>query len=457
MAEDILKSLEDELKCSICIDTYTDPKLLQCHHFYCLQCLNGLVEKDQQGHHVLTCPNCRQVTLVPVGGIESLPTAFHINSLLEILRRSATISYCFVHDDQKSEFYCVSCQEFICGKCTRKSSKHLKHNHFKLDSTSCEKYRNDAKASLNERLEHEVAVFKNSQVTLNQLVVKTPKLKELEAKRRKFKKRKNADVIPDLQVITQQKKEARYLKSLEDHSEIVSDQITLCHRLIQKFDETSSLRKKLITLEQAKKTVNGLQSTTMELHQEIEKLLQDKADSSKCYATGNGRHFAVVNEKSTVLVEVLNSSNQPGSMFTLKCELVSCRTNVTLQGSIKNVGQSQHEITYQPIVSGMHRLHITVDGQDICESPFDVIVMNMQSEIPSHFAEEESVLAELKNYISTGYNSFMEELRMTNIVQFSLHMLFMLFFIYISYAPFWIRLPVVILCCVLYDHYSNND
>ena len=66
MAEEVLKKLfEEQLNCSICLDTYTDPKLLQCFHVYCRQCLVPLVDRDQQGRLGLFCPTRRQVTPIP--------------------------------------------------------------------------------------------------------------------------------------------------------------------------------------------------------------------------------------------------------------------------------------------------------------------------------------------------------------------------------------------------------
>ena len=85
MAEQALKKLEDQLNCPICLDTYTDPKQLQCNHVFCQQCLVRLVIRDQQGQLILTCPNCRQVTPVPASGVAGLQAAFQINQLLEIV------------------------------------------------------------------------------------------------------------------------------------------------------------------------------------------------------------------------------------------------------------------------------------------------------------------------------------------------------------------------------------
>ena len=37
--KEALKKLEEQLNCPICLDTYTDPKLLQCNHVFCRKCL----------------------------------------------------------------------------------------------------------------------------------------------------------------------------------------------------------------------------------------------------------------------------------------------------------------------------------------------------------------------------------------------------------------------------------
>ena len=86
MAEKIIiKKVEDQLNCSICLDTYTNPKLLQCFHVYCKDCIICLVFRDKKGKLSLTCPNCRQATPIPDTGVSGLQSAFYINRLLEIV------------------------------------------------------------------------------------------------------------------------------------------------------------------------------------------------------------------------------------------------------------------------------------------------------------------------------------------------------------------------------------
>ena len=81
MAE-ALKKLDEQLICSICFDTYTDPKLLQCLHVYCQCCLESLVIRKQPVP--VSYQTCRQETLIPEAGLAGLQSAFHINHFLEI-------------------------------------------------------------------------------------------------------------------------------------------------------------------------------------------------------------------------------------------------------------------------------------------------------------------------------------------------------------------------------------
>ena len=46
-----------------------------------------MVDRDQQGQLILTCPVCCQVTPVPTNGVTGLQAAFRDNQLLEIVEQ----------------------------------------------------------------------------------------------------------------------------------------------------------------------------------------------------------------------------------------------------------------------------------------------------------------------------------------------------------------------------------
>ena len=171
MAEKVLQEVEEELNCSICLDTYTDPKLLQCYHVYCRKCLVKLVVRDQQGQLVVSCPICRHDTPVPANGVTGLQPAFQINHLLEIMEKhkkaaagpsaSANVERdttsltphdkikvcCPEHGGKEVELYCETCGEPICVKCALKGGKHHSHDYEELDK-AFERYKVEITASL---------------------------------------------------------------------------------------------------------------------------------------------------------------------------------------------------------------------------------------------------------------------------------------------------------------------
>ena len=177
MAEKVVEKLEEQLNCSVCLDTYTNPKLLQCFHVYCQHCLVRLVVRDREGRLGITCPNCRQVTPVPDRGVAGLKPAFHINRLLEILEKpenpainlkkaapvSANLgkaSHCFVHKGKEFELYCETCGELICWKCALKGGKHHDHDYEELDQAFSE-YKEEITPWL-EPMEEQVATIKQA-------------------------------------------------------------------------------------------------------------------------------------------------------------------------------------------------------------------------------------------------------------------------------------------------------
>ena len=173
MAEKTLQKLEDQLNCSICLDTYSTPKMLQCYHTYCQDCLGRLVLKDRLGQLTLTCPNCRHVTPVPASGVAGLQAAFQINQLLEIVGEhkkakglgdgaspelatkgekvdSSIVPQnlcCPDHPGVKRELYCETCEELVCWKCVIKGGKHHCHEYEEICS-AYEKYKAEIVSSL---------------------------------------------------------------------------------------------------------------------------------------------------------------------------------------------------------------------------------------------------------------------------------------------------------------------
>ena len=117
----LLDNLHDEVSCSVCMCTYTDPKQLPCLHSFCLHCLNG-IQRTSGVHGKITCPECRKQFKIPGSGNPSeLPTNFRINSLVDVLaiKECSTANVKCGNCEKRSAqtLYCFQCCSFWCEEC----------------------------------------------------------------------------------------------------------------------------------------------------------------------------------------------------------------------------------------------------------------------------------------------------------------------------------------------------
>ena len=132
-SSDLLK-LEEQLTCPVCLDLYTNPKILPCHHSLCQECLEGLPqEREARGDtYYLSCPTCRQRTEVPREGVGAFPVAFHLNNLKEIMqslkKKASNPQQVTCNDhDKPLEVFCETCKTIICFHCIYRTHKGHRH------------------------------------------------------------------------------------------------------------------------------------------------------------------------------------------------------------------------------------------------------------------------------------------------------------------------------------------
>lgn len=128
--KEAISKFHAQLNCAICLDRYTDPRMLPCQHTYCKDCISHLpVELDDEIHTV-KCPSCRESIQLGDQGASDLPAAFQINQFLEIdeLLRKNVPQVCSEHNKLK-ELYCETCEELICIKCGFNNHRRLGHQY----------------------------------------------------------------------------------------------------------------------------------------------------------------------------------------------------------------------------------------------------------------------------------------------------------------------------------------
>ena len=120
--KEALKKIDAQLECPICLQTYTEPKLLPCFHVFCKHCLDPLVVQDRDGL-TLCCPNCRRSTTLPPNGVSGLQSDFHVDHIFEIREtlekmKEPLKTQCEKCEQAAATGFCRDCGQFICDKCT---------------------------------------------------------------------------------------------------------------------------------------------------------------------------------------------------------------------------------------------------------------------------------------------------------------------------------------------------
>ena len=116
-----LEKVDDQVSCAVCLENYTEPKVLTCLHVFCKKCLERLVVQDA-ANRIVCCPNCRGTTRLPQDGVSQLQSAFYIHHLFEvrdILQKvsAADKTTCDKCGEGEAKAYCRDCGGFVCELC----------------------------------------------------------------------------------------------------------------------------------------------------------------------------------------------------------------------------------------------------------------------------------------------------------------------------------------------------
>ena len=393
MAEEALKKLEEQLNCSICLDTFTDPKLLQCFHVYCRKCLVPLVARDQQGKLGLACPTCCQVTPVSDRGVAGLQPAFHINHLLELHESfqkvenpAATfqgaaptdvnpvkkVRHCFIHEGKELELYCETCGELICYICALKGGKHHDHDYELLDQ-AFKKYKHEITSSL-EPMEKQVTTIKKALAQFDtccgeisdQRAATAGNIHVTFRRLREVLNVRETELIGELDRVTQEK--LKGLAAQRDQIETTLAQLCSClhfmRESLQPVNKDDVLMMKSNTVNRVKELTTPFHPDTLKPNTKADTVFSASVSmTSVCrdlqlFSCSVSAEVATVGKKA---VAVLHYSDCAVKSF--ECELVSDIVGTRAKCSIEKRGPSQYAISYQPTIKGRHQLHIKAKGQ----------------------------------------------------------------------------------------------
>ena len=124
-----LSELEGLLTCSVCLEFFTNPKTLPCHHSFCQVCLENLPQETPRS---LSCPTCRRRTDLPNGGAAALSAAFYLDKCREIYSQMKKDVSCNNCGENNATGYCQKCHQSLCTKCIELHNKWSKFSNHKI-------------------------------------------------------------------------------------------------------------------------------------------------------------------------------------------------------------------------------------------------------------------------------------------------------------------------------------
>ena len=79
-----LEDIKQSVTCGICLQLYTDPRVLTCNHTYCLTCLQGFQKSSSNKKN---CPQCRDKSIPIKQELIELPANNLANQLVELVHQ----------------------------------------------------------------------------------------------------------------------------------------------------------------------------------------------------------------------------------------------------------------------------------------------------------------------------------------------------------------------------------
>jgi len=226
--ENITTEIKDTVKCYICFDTITKPKMCQyCHRIACEKCLYNwfIVQQKEQ------CGFCREkVNFYDMISVPFMSTVadfvekvFEKEEKNEVKKEENGNGICPNHFNESIYYYCLDCDRGYCKTCFvffgKEKDKHVNHNiilyeqYKKLKMSNLKKY----EETIDEKIKD-----------INDKVKLCESYKELY----EFERNKGNKFIEDLKI--------EFNRQINDNIRIIDNQIKLLKNFILKYDKYKS-------------------------------------------------------------------------------------------------------------------------------------------------------------------------------------------------------------------------
>lgn len=109
----------DPLQCGLCLSRHKDPRLLDCFHSFCRECLERYIHK-KKAKVSFPCPICEWDITIPKAGLAGLPENYYTRAI-HASAAFSTLSPCDIcKNDTQSTARCLECESNLCTACTNR-------------------------------------------------------------------------------------------------------------------------------------------------------------------------------------------------------------------------------------------------------------------------------------------------------------------------------------------------
>ena len=401
--EPLVANLKKQLTCSICLETYTDPKIISCLHTFCCKCLEKHARKNhRQGK--FRCPECQAEIDLPEGNhFDRLQTSFIHNSLLGLLEtedREALLKppFCSQHKNERLRYFCSTCEACICPVCL--AENHRRHEFDVIEKVAEEdtKFIMSNVQTIKEKenlLQEEIRKFKKTSEDVEMIIAiakqevskaaqhvitKTQRqekqlLDSLEMTRRKKIEQINPAKQELESLVKQIHQAAQFAENLVQRSpvwDIIETKTTLKHKFQElcgveisrhhpttfvKFTAASQQDLKLGFIQLTEKPAKAATSTVEGLDQTFQAGVE--AEFTLCLKTAEG--------------EICNQAD-----LNDQVELLIKPTKDVTNVSVEEKGEGNLRLKFTPEVPGAYDVEVKINGENLPTSPFTIPVEEHQ-------------------------------------------------------------------------------
>ncbi|XP_035680696.1 tripartite motif-containing protein 2-like [Branchiostoma floridae] len=410
----VVKQIDKQfLICGICLERYKTPKVLPCLHTFCECCLQTYIPQESLS---LSCPVCRQTSILPQKGVSALQNNFFITGLMEVLERPEEDSEdppeamkpqplsCPSHEGQDLEYYCQSCETAVCQNCT--AVEHNEHTTVQLKDVV-----QDHKAALQQRLE----IAKSQLPSIGEAIKNIAEISQHLATKKSDAEIEITSAFEELEKAISQRKTALFSELetvysaknqvLHDQKEAlnsalanISSSCEFTEQALSHGNETEVLLIKkqmsdrLTELASIKYPLKPEQNDFVLFQAELDNIKRSIANMGciltnhsvghETVASGEGLRQGVIGRQMSVTI---TTKDRLGSLIKtghadISVEIASPEGSV-IDGEVADNKNGTYELTYLPQKEGKYSMALRLFGEHVRGSPFDLKVIP-ESQLP---------------------------------------------------------------------------